>query len=120
MIWSCADLPDAEAPHHQQADFGEERHGGAEQGPGLVDAVVHRRVVIIGLAEAGRLALSWAKALTTRMPGMTSASTLVTSAQMRSTFEAGAQAVPHQMDHPGDEGQGRRVTRASQGGWKTG
>ena len=39
------------------------------------------------LAARNRAAsrFSWAKALTTRMPGMVSASTLVTSAQMRST-----------------------------------
>ncbi len=49
---------------------------------------------------------SWAKALTTRMPGMVSASTLVTSRpDAVDLLEAGAQPLAHHVDHPRDEGQ---------------
>ena len=50
-------LPDAEGPHHQQADFGQQGDGRREQRPDLVDAVVDLQVVAVGLAEAVGLAL---------------------------------------------------------------
>ena len=74
-------------PDHQQADFGQQRHGRREQRPDLVRLVVDGQVVRRwprGTAATSRC--SCANALTTRMPGMVSASTLVTSPHTRSIF----------------------------------
>jgi hypothetical protein len=56
-------LPDAEAPDDQQADLGQERDGGREQRPDLVQLVVDGQVVRVGVAEAGRFALFLRKGL---------------------------------------------------------
>ena len=50
------DLPDAEGPDDEQADLGEQGDRRREQRPDAVDAVVDRQVVVVGLAEALRLA----------------------------------------------------------------
>ena len=44
--------PDAEAPHGQQADFGEQRNQRAEERPDDVQAVVDVEQVLIGALEA--------------------------------------------------------------------
>ena len=78
------DPPGAERPDDQQAELRQQRDHRAEERPDRVDAVV-------GLRGRGRWLgrnrstsrCSWANALTTRMPGIVSASTLVISAQAR-------------------------------------
>ena len=49
-------LPDAERPHHQQTDLGEQGHAGREQRPDLVDAVIDGQIVPVHLVETRRLA----------------------------------------------------------------
>ncbi len=101
-----ADLPDTEGPHDQQADFGQQGDGGREQRPDFVDAVVDLQVAHVASRKRWTSRFSWAKALTTRIPGMVSASTLVTSGPHAvHLLEAVAQAVAHEVDHPHDEGQ---------------
>ena len=44
-------------PYDQQSDFGQQRNGGREQRPDLVDPVVDFQVAVVCRAETRRLAL---------------------------------------------------------------
>ena len=98
--------PDAERPHHQQPDFGQQRDAGREQRPDFVDAVIDLQVVLVGGAEAFRFAPFLGERLDHADAG-DSVGQYVAHFRPDSInfFKAGAQAVAHVVDHPGDEGQ---------------
>ncbi len=98
--------PDAEAPDHEQADLGQQRHRGREQRPGLVDLVVGLQVDQVGLGEAVGLALFLGEGLDHADAGDGVGQHIGHfGPDAVDLLEARAQAVAHQMDHPGDEGQ---------------
>ena len=98
--------PDAEGPHHQQPDFGEQRHRGREQAPGLVELVVHFQVVLVGVAKALGLALFLGKSLHHADAGDGVGQHIGHfGPHAVDLFKAGAQTVTHGVDHPGNERQ---------------
>jgi hypothetical protein len=103
---AARDLPDAEAPDHQQAEFGQEGHGRREQRPDLVQFVVDGQVVLVRFAEAHRFALFLGKGLHHADAGNGIGQHVGDLApDAVDLLEAGAQLVAHDVDHPGDEGQ---------------
>ena len=76
-------LPDPEAPDDQQPQLGQEGDRRAEEGPQGVDPVLAVTTCSLARPKRSISRRSWVKALTTRMPGMVSASTLTMSAQAR-------------------------------------
>ena len=99
-------LPNAKAPNHQQAHFGQQRHAGRKQRPNLVDAVVDQQVMPVGIAKALGLALLLRK-------GLDHANARNGVGQHIGDFaphavdllKAGAQPVAHKVNHPANKGQ---------------
>ncbi|KAF1061315.1 MAG: hypothetical protein GAK39_05778 [Variovorax sp.] len=99
-------LPDAEAPDHQQADLGQQRHRGREHRPGAVELVVDLQVVGVGGAEALGLAALLREGLDHADAGDGVGQHVGDlGPDAVDLLEAGAQPVAHHVDHPGDEGQ---------------
>ncbi len=99
-------LPDAEAPDDEQADFGHQRDGRAEQRPGAVEFVVERQVVFVGVAEALGLALFLGEGLDHADAGNGVGEHVGDfGPDPVNLLETGAQPVTDGMDQPGDERQ---------------
>src|SRR5690606_4931988 len=45
------DLPDAEDPYNQQADFGQQCYGWCKQCPGLIDAIIDFHIALVDCAK---------------------------------------------------------------------
>ena len=107
-------LPNAKRPHHQQANFSHQGHGGREQGPQKIDAIVDRQIVLVGFLKTPCLSLLLGKRLD-HANSRNGVSQHV--GQFRPDpidfFKTGAQTVTHDVDQPGNEGQ-RQQSGASQ------
>ena len=99
-------LPDTECPHHQQADFGQQRHSGRKDRPNLVQSVVDRQVVSIGFPEAAALPLFLGKGLDHANAGDGIRQDI---GHFRpdtvDLLETGTQLIADDMDHPGNHRQ---------------
>nr|GEU28367.1 hypothetical protein [Tanacetum cinerariifolium] len=103
------DLEDAEHPDHQQAQFGQERHGGREQRPDFIELVVDGQIVLVGGAEARRFARLLRKRFDHADAGDGIGQHVGHFAPHAvDFFKARAQAVAHQVDQPRDERQRRQ------------
>jgi hypothetical protein len=99
-------LPDAEGPDDQQADFGEQGDGRAEQRPDLVDLVVDFQIVHVGGAEAGGFAAFLGKGLDHADAGNGVGQHVGDfGPDAVDALEAGAQFLAHDVDQPGDDRQ---------------
>src|SRR5471032_2345291 len=109
-------LPDAVHPDHQQPQFAEEGHGRREQRPDLIELVVDGQVVLVGGAEARRFARLLREGLDDADAGNGVGQHVGHFAPHAvDLFEAGAQAVAHQVDQPGDEGQRQQCDGGQRG-----
>src|SRR5574343_372058 len=99
-------LPDTEDPDDQQADFGEQGDGRGEQGPGLVQLVVHLQVVLVGGAETLAFTLFLGKGLDDANAGNRVGQYVGHfGPDAVDLLEAGAQLLAHEMDQPADDRQ---------------
>ena len=100
------DLPDAEGPHDQQSDLGEQGDGRRKQRPDLVDLVVDLEIVRVGCPETRRFA-------TFLREGFDHADAGDGVRQHVGDFgpdavdalEAGTKSFAHDVDQPGDDRQ---------------
>ena len=99
-------LPNAKGPDHQQTNFSHQGHGGREQRPQEIDAVVDRQIVFVGFLKALGFAVFLGKGFHHANAWNRVGQHI---GQLRPNtidfFEAGAQAVPHDVNQPSNEGQ---------------
>ena len=102
-------LPNAKRPHHQQADFCHQGHSGRKQGPQKIDAIVDRQVVLIRLLKTPCLALFLGKRLD-HANARNGVSQHIGEFRPNPIdfFKSGAQTVAHDVNQPGNEGQGQQ------------
>ena len=103
---ALGNLPDAETPDHQQANFRHQRDRGRKQRPGAIEFVVQRQIELVGLLEAPGLALLLGKGLDDPDAGNGVGQHV---GDFRpdpvDLLETGAQTVANGVDQVGDEGQ---------------